>query len=315
MAHTQGRTIGMTDRNGVEFEVYTRELPWTPFAPDDVRPLGRHVLHDSRSLNYRHVASGRELVAVTHARHIPILDQGDVGSCTGNATTGALGTSPLEDALPATHPALDESEALKIYSAAETIDGDGPYPPNDNGSSGLSVAKAAKNAGLISGYKHALSLADALDALQDGPVLWGTNWLAGMDAVTSAGLIKYTGSSRGGHELVLRSYDPTTGLVGGDNSWGSSWGFKGSFFISATDLGKSLADEGDITILVPLSQPAPVPTPAPTPTPVPAPDPGAASFLDADPALAARVDHSAALAHEDRIAWLLHHLRAYFRVD
>lgn len=303
-------------------DVYTRRLEPDPAAIEEVglayhlaHPLGRHIRHDPESKRYAHLASARTLVAVDHLRHIDILDQGNVGSCTGNACTGSLGTTPIDDALPTPHPSLDEAEALRLYSAAEVIDGDGPYPPNDNGSSGLSVCKAAKNAGMISGYRHALSLTDALDALQDGPVLWGTNWLTGMDAVNpTTGLIKYTGSSRGGHELVLRSFDPATGLVGGDNSWGDGWGKAGSFVITTTDLGKSLADDGDITIPVPLSQPAPVPTPVP-PTPAPTPDPGAASFLDQDPALAARVDHAAALSHEDRIAWLLHHLRAYFRVE
>ncbi len=250
-------------------DVYREFLPWTPFAADDVRPLGRHVEHDPESKRYAHVASGRTLVAVDHPRHIGILDQGQVGSCTGNAATGALGTEPveLEQAVAQILANLNEHYALGVYSDAEVIDGDGPYPPNDNGSSGLSVAKVLKNRGLISGYRHAFSLTDALDALQDGPVLWGTNWLTGRDNVNSAGLIKYTGSSRGGHELVLRSYDPATGLVGGDNSWGATWGYKGSFFISVTDLGKSLADQGDITVLIPLSQPAPVPTPVPTPAP------------------------------------------------
>lgn len=299
-------------------DVHTRRLDPDPAAIEQVgldyhltHPLGRHVRHDPESRRFAHLASGRTLVQVDHARHVGILDQGQVGSCTGNACTGALATSPDFDGLPDPHPSLDEAEALRLYSAAEVIDGDGPYPPNDNGSSGLSVSKAAKDAGLISGYRHALSLADALDALQDGPVLWGTSWLTGMDNVNPAtGLIKYAGPSRGGHELVLRSFDPATGLVGGDNSWGESWGLKGSFFITASDLGKSLADQGDITIPIPLSQPAPVPTPAPTP----APTPGVASFLDADPALAARVDHAAAMRGWTRDHWLDHTVRQHFRM-
>lgn len=263
-----GRTFGMTGPDGEDYEVYTRELPWTPYRPDEVRPLGRHVLHDSRSLDYRHVASGRELVAVEHARHIPILDQGDVGSCTGNAATGGLATEPVElaDVVAKVLAELNEAYALGIYSDAETIDGDGPYPPNDNGSSGLSVAKVLKARGLISGYRHATSLEDALDALQGGPVLWGTSWVAGFDSIDANGQIHWTGASRGGHELVLRGDDPTTELVDGDNSWGTTWGpLGGRFKISHADLAKSLADDGDITILVPFVAPAP-PNPEPVPT-------------------------------------------------
>lgn len=256
-------------------DVYRRRIVADPAAIEEVgldyhlsHPLGRHVHHDPESKRYAHLASGRQLVAVNHPRRVGILDQGEVGSCTGNACTGALGTTPDFEGLPANHPGLNEAEALKLYSAAEVIDGNGPYPPNDEGSSGLSVAKGAKNFGLISGYRHALSLADALDALQDGPVLWGTDWKTGMDNVdATTGLIKYSGTTRGGHELVLRSFDPATGLVGGDNSWGEGWGLNGSFFITATDLGKSLADQGDITILVPANQPAPTPSPTPAPPP------------------------------------------------
>lgn len=307
-------------------DVYTRRIDPDPAAIEEVgldyhlkHPLGRHVEHDPESLRYLHKASGRTLVQVEHPRHIPILDQGDVGSCTGNAATGALATEPLalEDAIAAIMAELNETYALGVYSDAEDVDGDGPYPPNDNGSSGLSVCKVLKVRGLISGYRHATSLADALDALQDGPVLWGTNWKTGMDNIDSKGQIHYTGSTRGGHELLLRGDDPVTELADGDNSWNDKWGpIGGRFKVSHADLAKSLADQGDITIPIPLSQPAPVPTPVPpTPAPVPTPDPAGASFLDADPALAARVDHAAALAHEDRIAWLLHHLRAYFRVE
>jgi len=138
--------------------------------------LGRRVIHDSRNKLYPHVASGRALTSQLWVRTIPILDQGNVGSCTGNMMTGALGTAPLYAALPAGHPALDEALALQIYSAAETLDGDGPYPPNDNGSSGPSVDQAAKNMGLISGYTHAFDLNSLLDALEDGPAGIGINW-------------------------------------------------------------------------------------------------------------------------------------------
>jgi hypothetical protein len=78
---------------------------------------------------------------------------------------GTLGTTPLFRL--SGWPAMDEAEALKFYSAAaETIDGDGPYPPNDKGSSGLSGAQAAAQAGFAGGYQHFFSLADALTALQ-----------------------------------------------------------------------------------------------------------------------------------------------------
>lgn len=143
--------------------------------------LGRNVHHDSRNLAYPWQRKSRTLTDQLWPRHAPVLNQGSVGSCTGNAETGALSCDPDYAALPVAygpggHTALDEQLAVAIYSAAETIDGDGPYPPNDNGSSGPSAAKAALGMGLISGYLHCLSLQDVLDALEEHPVCIGSNW-------------------------------------------------------------------------------------------------------------------------------------------
>lgn len=224
--------------------------------------LGRHVEHDSRSLAYRHQHSGAAPVTVLHARRIGILDQGDVGSCTGNAQTGALGTDPLFATVPA-GTKLDEAEALRLYSAAETIDGDGPYPPNDNGSSGLSVCKAAKKAGLISGYTHILSLADLLDALRTTPVIAGVNWYDSFDEPPSSGVVAISPGAqvRGGHEFLVRGCDVTQKLLYADNSWGTSWGKDGSFALSWDTMTRLLAEDGDGTVSIPLAQPAPVPVP------------------------------------------------------
>ena len=229
--------------------------------------LGRHVHHDSRSLLYPWQQSGDPLQDALLTRHIGILDQGNVGSCTGNAETGALGTDPLYDTLPADRQAaLNETLALALYSAAENIDGDGPYPPNDNGSTGLSVCKATQNEGLISGYVHCLSLADVLDALSSGrAVILGTHWYDSMDTPDSSGLVSITPAAqvRGGHEYLARGVDTGNQLVRLDNSWGTGWGVQGSFAYSWDTLERLLSEEGDGTVSVPLTQPAPTPQPIP----------------------------------------------------
>lgn len=235
------------------------------------KPIGRRVRHDPRSLLYQVVPDGT-VATVLWERTIPVLDQGDVGSCTGNATVGLLGTVPNVASVPA-GVTLNEAEALKIYSAAETIDGDGPYPPNDNGSSGVSAASAAKNAGLCSGYVHATSLAAAQTAIQKGPFMIGSDWYTSMDSPDANGLVTVSGTVRGGHEYECRGYDSQTDLWHLTNSWGTSFGVNGEFFYSSASFSKLLADQGDVTQLVPLSQPAPVPTPVPTPQPTPTPTP------------------------------------------
>jgi hypothetical protein len=238
--------------------------------------LGRVVRHDSRSLAYRYQATGVTLTSQLWPRHIAILDQGAVGSCTGNAEVGELGTDPLYSTLTADRQGkLNEAEALALYSAAETIDGDGPYPPNDNGSSGLSVCQAAKNAGWISGYVHCLSLADVLDALETGPVIIGSNWYSSFDTPDASGLVAISPAAyvRGGHEYLCRGKDVTKQLVHLDNSWGTSFGVAGSFTYSWATLTRLLAEQGDATVSVPVTAPVPVPVPVPTPTPTPTPGP------------------------------------------
>lgn len=244
------------------------------------KPLGRHVHHDSRSLAYLWPMAESSQPTVLHQRRIAVLDQGDVGSCTGNAETGAIGTDPLYSDLPAGHAALNEKEALKLYSAAETIDGDGPYPPNDNGSSGLSVAKAAKAAGLISGYQHATTVDAMISALQQYPVIIGINWYDSFDDPDSEGLISIAKGAqvRGGHEVEVIAWGSESNLFTAVNSWGTSWGVEGTFLFSADTMTRLLAEDGDCTVSLPLTVPAPTPTPAPTP-PVPVP-PGP----DTDPA-------------------------------
>jgi len=263
-----------------EWTTARRRIEEHPADVSGAGRLGRSVHHDSRSLLYAWQRTGAAPVTVLHPRRIPILDQGDVGSCTGNAQVGALGSDPLIGTLPPFGPSLNEAEALRLYSAAETIDGDGPYPPNDNGSSGLSVCKAAKNAGLISGYTHCLSLADVLDALQSQPVIIGSNWYTSMDSPDTTGLVTIARGAtvRGGHEYVCRGCDMEARLLHFDNSWGTGFGAGGSFSYSFDTMTRLLAEDGDGTVSVPLTQPAPVPVP-PAPVPVP-PAPGP----DTDPA-------------------------------
>ncbi|MGZ6776907.1 MAG: hypothetical protein ACXVGF_04490, partial [Blastococcus sp.] len=49
------------------------------------------------------------------------------------------------------------------------------------------------------------------------------------------------------------------------NSWGESWGDAGRFMYSGADFARLLSEQGDATVLVPITQPAPTPTPTPGP--------------------------------------------------
>jgi hypothetical protein len=253
--------------------IYTRRIP--ELAP--THPLagrtGRHVRHDPRSKRYPHRRTGGPLVSVRHQRHIPILNQGSLGSCTGNATEGALGCSPFFESLagnpaqPSTTDAnADEQQAVSLYSAATALDDyDGAYPPVDTGSDGLSVAKAAQAAGLISGYTHCFSIDDVLDALGTQPVITGVNWYSSFDTPDENGIVTLPRKAtvRGGHEFVLTEIDADRELIGADNSWDLTWGLQGRFYIPFAVYERLLSEEGDATVFVPLDQPAPQPIPDP----------------------------------------------------
>ncbi len=243
-----------------------------PEQVDPDRRLGRHLNHDPRSLRYLAPAGDLStLKSVRHQRMIPVLDQGDVGACTGFAAEGALGTSPLYDALaegalhrPTGDAVVDEGQALALYSTATALDDyEGEYPPEDTGSSGLAVAKAALSAGLISGYRHATSLEAALTALAGQPVIAGINWYSTFDEPDKTGRIRIgpAATVRGGHEIVLDELDVPRKLVWFTNSWSSSWGKSGRAAIGWDDFARLLKEDGDVTVFTPLTKPAPTPTP------------------------------------------------------
>lgn len=241
------------------------------------KPLGRHVRHDSRSLAY--AAPESDLGSLTSVEHnvlIPVLDQGELGSCTGNAGTYALGSDPFNATIQGFHLVLNEDFAVKLYSQTTTYDSDPDnYPPTDTGSDGLSVGKALKADGYVSGYTHALSLNALLTALQSTPVIIGINWYSSMDEPDGNGLVTITDDAyvRGGHEVCVVGMDTDKQLVKIINSWGTSFGIDGYFWMSYDTLERLLGEDGDCTVFTPINVPAPIPTPVPTPTPGPTPTP------------------------------------------
>lgn len=248
--------------------------------------LGRHIEHDPRSLAYAHgVLPRTAITAVDWTRRIPILDQGDLGSCTGNAATGLLGTDcasrtgATEATITAaaaaascgifdagTYP-LDETFAVQLYELATLLDDvPGAYPPQDTGSSGLGVAKALVALGLAERYTHAFSMAALNSALQAGPVLVGTIWLESMFEPTAGGriFVDRRSPAAGGHEYEISGYNPNTDRYKIPMSWGIGFGADGWAWIGAADMAWLLSQQGDVTI------PALATTPTPTPVPTPA---------------------------------------------
>jgi Papain family cysteine protease len=212
--------------------------------------LGRNLWLDARSLAFmveNNVEEmGRSLRSREWERVLAILDQGQLGSCTGNAGTGALGTQPLYDAcgrnvLPAPGDADRAEEfAVQLYSDATKVDAYlGEYPPDDTGSSGLAICKVLKARGTVTRYRWARTPYGLLRLLQNGPVLQGMPWHTAFFEPDRDGFIDSNSSwpssgLAGGHEVEavgveLDVRDAFNSTIIYANSWGSSWGDAGRF--------------------------------------------------------------------------------------
>lgn len=207
--------------------------------------LGRHVLHDPRSLKYS-APRAPKVVSVTHAAQGLPLDQGSIGSCTANALCGALDSSPDNQS----GKTFAESSAVQLYELETKLEGK-PYPPNDPGGSGLMVCKAARELGWISAYQHAFGVQHALEALVLRPVITGVGWYTSFDTPDpKTGLVDIaTGATvRGGHEVVADAIDADKQLVWFWNSWGPEFGLGGRFCMSFGTWEQLLSEQGDVTV-------------------------------------------------------------------
>ncbi|MFD0032540.1 hypothetical protein ACFVJK_30585 [Streptomyces sp. NPDC127172] len=239
------------------------------YQPTDVR-LGRHHRLDARSLNHVHRHDGTQLLPVRHEIPIPILDQEDLdvqgidtsalvpgaakvtalGSCTANAGTAALafllGAGRLADVgLSVTDAVACERFAICLYHEETRADElPGQWPPDDQGSSGLGIARALKARGLIGGYVHATTANDLASLLQHGPVLLGTPWFQDWFTPDADGFIDSgkwaTSQFAGGHEILAVGLDavaqdadghviPHLTVIRLRNSWSTAWGLEGEF--------------------------------------------------------------------------------------
>lgn len=248
-----------------------------PFHPR----LGRNFRVDSRSLAYPYTPVSLIATDGDWKRHVGPFDQGELGSCTGNAAIGCMATSPyFETTGPQSAYPLDEDGAVAVYKAATVIDTyPGTYPPTDTGSDGTAVAQVLKVAGDISGYTHATTGPLARLALGEGPIIAGMKWFNSMFEAGADGRMTVDRNSglAGGHEIVFDKIENDSGKVWFTQSWGSSWGVErdgvpGRAWFTFDDFDGLISDEGDATVFVLRDAPAPTPTP---PAPVPGPGPGA----------------------------------------
>lgn len=232
-------------------------------------PFGRHQVLDPRSLAYRRNYSGHPLRATAWEPRLPVLNQTGLlaqgirtaqaygldedldalASCTGNAATTLLSIllTPQQAyaaSLNLADAAMAQHYAIGLYADATACDqwSDLVWPSQDIGSSGLGVAKAMRNRGLIDQYGHATTAAQLCTLLQTGPVLMGMPWYAAMSEPGTDGFIDAApdwadSPIEGGHEVCVTALDDVAtedGVLDPDHtvlrfrqSWGSSWGDHG----------------------------------------------------------------------------------------
>jgi hypothetical protein len=232
-------------------------------------PLSRHIEHDSRSRSFTYEATGPVVEkTIIWPHNTPVLNQGQVGSCTGNAMTQLLNCAKFAPCREG-KISLDEADALKLYSLATHFDGFGAnqyYPPNDDGSSGLGVAKAAIFLKYIESYQHCFTYPQLQAAIQTQPVITGTSWTNSMfnpDAQTGIITVGPLNDQTvaGGHEYLIQGLEyqleladlPVDDYIVMLNSWGTGWGGgqglkPGQARIRVSEYINLLADQGDIVV-------------------------------------------------------------------
>jgi hypothetical protein len=227
--------------------------------------LGRRIHHDSESLRYPYRPRGtRRITSVQHQRHIPVLDQGQIGSCTGNDGIGRLGTGVYFATISVVdhYHNLDEPDAVDLYSRATQADPfPGAYPPDDTGSDALSVAKVLLGFGMIAGYTWVFTMGDLLQALMERPIGFGTYWYTDMFNPNGEGLVKPTGAIAGGHQFCIDGYDQPRGWFWATNSWGTGWGKAGRFAMEGETVQYLMDRQADMIVYEASTDPVPVPTP------------------------------------------------------
>lgn len=211
--------------------------------------LGRRIEHDERSRGFAFRVAATRPKTVLWGHRAPVLDQGEVSSCTGNALAQWLNTEFAQR--HAENPAriLTEDDALKLYGQATRMDRvKGVYPPDDVGSSGLAVCKAGVLFGFLSRYEHVFGFDALLMALQHSPVIAGTAWTRGMFTPDFAGRLYPSGPVDGGHEYLILGCDMEKRMIEILNSWGDAWGAGGRAWIAFSDYAALLAEHGDVQV-------------------------------------------------------------------
>lgn len=240
-----------------------------PERSDNPFRLGRHYEWDARSLHWPtpHKTPAYNNTVWTDAG--PLLNQGDVGSCTGDTVADLLNTDMFAPVRISKHKNcyFTQADAYNFYSKATTISGVGGgqfWPPNDVGSTGPAAAQAGVDFGYFDNYTHATTFDQFCASIEKQPVMLGVVWTNDMFSYDSAGVISVgslnTSNQAGGHEFMGRAIFYDKNLVLCRNHWLGADGvtpwnplndgikLPGEFYITIPDFKNLLLMQGDVTV-------------------------------------------------------------------
>jgi hypothetical protein len=171
-------------------------------------------------------------------------DQGATPQCVAYAWTHWLEDGPV--AQPGRAPCVDPAELYRAAQRADEWEGE-----DYDGTSVRAGAKVLKARGYIAEYRWARTI-DALvyALLEQGPVVLGVNWYAGMESPDARGIVRAAGEILGGHAIVANGVNVPRGLVRLKNSWGRAWGRSGRCWLPIDDLARLVAEEGEACLAV-----------------------------------------------------------------
>jgi len=184
----------------------------------------------------------------------PVLDQGALGSCTGNDACQTSSTPPYTR----TCAQATEAAAVQCYQDASHIDYGCAWSStcsqcpqafcaatnaNDQGSSAKSAFQAGIYLGWFKGIRPVTqTLQGWHDALLLGPCGFDQNWYNDGFTPSQCGEVVLTGGLAGGHSTEAVGWDVPNGRMWLRNSWGNKWGVAGGyFFYSLASLQQLLA--------------------------------------------------------------------------
>jgi C1A family cysteine protease len=188
----------------------------------------------------------------------PVVDQGQLGSCTANALAGALAFLEIKDNLfdnafsrlfiyyneRVLENTVNSDAGAEIRDGIKTLAAQGacyettwPYIIAEFTVDPPTVAYTEGSTHLILEYSRILTLADMQACLDAGfPFVFGFTVYESFesDVVTQTGVVPMPGpmeSVLGGHAVVCVGYDDTQQRFICRNSWGIDWGQAGYFTI------------------------------------------------------------------------------------